>query len=104
MNPDAFSLFIRFHRAASPPTDQVREALLAERSADEETVRQATTRLLEQHIPDAARRLPELTRSLTGAERDEFFKHWIGVVIHFFGINLRWMGVLRNHVPTDSEA
>jgi len=108
LDPDAFSPFVRL----PPPLNKVKEEpnlklsrnnLMESRKRGERAVREATEDLINRHIPSIAKILPTLTQSLSLKERKIFMEEWLTTFIHFYGINLRWMGLLRNNIPDNLE-
>lgn len=102
MNPDVFSQFIRFGKGANVSSED-KEKLTRQRKEDEAYAREVTRRLLEEHIPNVSKKLVEMVKELNTSELHEFFTSWISVVVHFHGINLRWLGRLRNCIPDETE-
>lgn len=97
-------IFLSFQAGAS---DEDRQQLDEERLRDEALVRNATRNLIDEHIPKVANLLQcyhrDTKETLKGSERREFFVWWLPVMAHFYGINLRFLGILRNHMTISNE-
>jgi len=59
--------------------------------------------LVQEHIPVVAKKLVEMAKDLSTSEMFEFFNSWIPVVVHFYGINLRWLGKIRDSIPDSGD-
>eukprot|EP01126_Amoeba_proteus_P002897 TRINITY_DN10944_c0_g1_i1.p1 TRINITY_DN10944_c0_g1~~TRINITY_DN10944_c0_g1_i1.p1 ORF type:complete len:784 (-),score=159.86 TRINITY_DN10944_c0_g1_i1:150-2258(-) len=106
LNPDVFSYFIKLTPPEEPVSAkeaELRERLAHQRKQDEIEVKEATRKLLEEQIPFVARRLPELTLPLNGWEAAFIFRAWTVVLTHFYGVNLRFMGIIRNEMEKLKE-
>eukprot|EP01127_Copromyxa_protea_P020893 TRINITY_DN703_c1_g1_i2.p1 TRINITY_DN703_c1_g1~~TRINITY_DN703_c1_g1_i2.p1 ORF type:complete len:1017 (-),score=227.10 TRINITY_DN703_c1_g1_i2:65-3115(-) len=108
LNPDVFSYFIRFEAPRdkdnmSPEEIELRKAVRAQCRADERDVKEATKKLILEQIPFVAKRLPQLTLGLSGLESRMLLQDWMSVLIHFYGINLRFMGLIRNEMEKEKE-
>eukprot|EP01125_Pyxidicula_operculata_P016192 TRINITY_DN5543_c0_g1_i1.p1 TRINITY_DN5543_c0_g1~~TRINITY_DN5543_c0_g1_i1.p1 ORF type:complete len:828 (+),score=126.38 TRINITY_DN5543_c0_g1_i1:1-2484(+) len=106
LNPDAFSMFIRFQGlpANAPVAEQELFKEVAQDTVESETeIREATTHMLNSHIPQVAKTLPGLLITLSNEEQRILLEDWLTVFIHFYGVNMRWIGAIRCLIPLEGD-
>jgi hypothetical protein len=82
--------------------NKVNDRLIAEKKQYEDDAQAATLRLFNDIIPRLAQQLPGIIHDLCPSELRMFVENdWLSVVVHYYGVNLRHLGLLRQAMSSN---